>query len=189
MTELEEIKKILQKKSSSKVRDSFKKFIPNSQNVYGVRVPDLNELATKYKDDGFMLVELLWRSGAFEERLLAAKILAKASEQNPDYALKLIELFSKDISDWAVCDTLGQQGIKPIAKLKQKEIFDLSAKLVKSSNFWQRRLSLVLLENYKKEVQSHKFILNIMKRLENDKEYYVKKAVEWTKRDLAKFKK
>ena len=102
--------------------------------------------------------------------------------------MKLLKLFSKDITDWAVCDTLGMQGIRPIAKLKQKEIFDLSAKFVKSPNFWERRLSLVLLLNYRKDIQSHKFIISIMKQLENDKEYYVKKVVEWTKRDLAKNK-
>lgn len=188
MSNLKEIQEILKKKSSKKVCESFKKFIPSSQNVYGVKVPVLNEIAKNYKDGGFDIVQSLWNSGAFEERLLAAKILAKASKSDPDRALKLLELFSKDISDWAVCDTLGQQGIKPIAKLKRKEIFDLSSKLVKSSNFWKRRLSLVVLESYKKDISSHKFILSIMKQLEGDKEYYVKKAVEWTKRDIAKAK-
>ena len=130
----------------------------------------------------------MWKSGAFEEQLLAAKILTQISKNNPDQTLNLIKKFSKDISNWAVCDTLGQQSVKPISKIKQKEIIDLSAKLVRSKNFWERRLSLVLLESYKKEIEARKFIIKIMSQLENDKEYYVKKAVEWTKRDLAKLK-
>ena len=80
MTILKEIQEILQKKSSKKVCESFKKFIPSSQNVYGVKVPELNELAKKYKNDGFNLIELLWQSGAFEEKLLAVKILVKVSK-------------------------------------------------------------------------------------------------------------
>jgi len=188
MNPLKEIQKKLTKKSSEKTRASFLKFVPNSQNIYGVKVPILNELAKEYKDGGFELVEILWNSNSFEEQLLAAKILTQISKKNPDKTLNLIKKFSKNISNWAVCDTLGQQSVKPISKLKQKEVFDLSAKLVKSKNFWERRFSLVLLESYKKDIAAREFIISIMKQLENDKEYYVKKAVEWTKRDLAKLK-
>jgi len=45
----------------------------------------------------------------------------------------------------------------------------------------------VLLESYAKDRQSQSFIIEIMRQLENDKEYYVKKAVEWTKRNLVKY--
>lgn len=183
-----EIQKTLKAKSKESVKKSFQKFVPNSQNVYGVKVPELNELAKKYKDGGFELVELLWKSGAFEERLLAAKILTKVSKKDPERTLSLINSFAKDITDWAVCDTLGQQSTKPIATLKQKEIFALSQKWVKSPLLWERRLSLVLLESYSKDPKSRSFIMGVMKQLENDKEYYVKKAVEWTKRNLVKYK-
>lgn len=47
MNTLKEIQTTLRKKSSQKIRESFKKFIPSSQNVYGVKVPELNELAKK----------------------------------------------------------------------------------------------------------------------------------------------
>ena len=186
MNLLTEIQKTLKAKSKESVRKSFQKFIPNSQNVYGVKVPELNELAKKYKDGGFELVEALWKSGAFEERLLAAKILMLVSKQDPDRTLNLIKVFSKDITDWAVCDTLGQQSTRPIAKFKKKEIFELSRNWVKSPQLWERRLSLVLLEGYSKDVQFHPFIKSIMNQLENDKEYYVRKAVEWTERNIKK---
>ena len=185
---LKKIQKILQNKSSKKVCQSFNKFVPNSQNVYGVKVPILNDLAKAYKKSSFELVEILWKSGAFEEQILAAKILKNISKKDPDRTLNLVKKFSKKISNWAICDTLGQQSIKLISELKQREIFDLSKKLVKSKNFWERRFSLVILENFKKDIKSKEFITEIMKQLENDKEYYVKKAVEWTRRDLAKLK-
>ena len=183
-TPLKQIQKTLRRNSSEKGREAFRKFVPGSQGVYGVRVPVLNKLAVEYKTGGFDLVEELWRSGAFEERLLAAKILTKVSRKDPDRTLKLIGSFSKDISDWAVCDTLGQQSTRPIAAIRQKEIFALSKKLVRSRSLWERRLSLVLLETSSKDVQAHPFIRSIMEKLEDDREYYVKKAVEWTKRNL-----
>lgn len=188
ISQIKEIEDQLKEKSSQKVRESFQKFIPNSQDVYGVRVPELNQLAKKYKNYGFDLVENLWQAGSFEERLLASKILAEISKLNPDLTLQLIEDFSKEIIDWAVCDTLGQQSTKKIAELKKKEILNLSKRLVNSENFWQRRLSLVLVENFKNDKNCKKEIINLMKKLENDSEPYVQKAVRWTKNNLAKIR-
>ncbi len=181
---LSEIKNLLQARANEKVKTSFQKFIPSSQKVYGVKVPELNQLAIKYKTAGFELVEKLWRSGAFEEKLLAAKIMGKLCKKDPEKTLQLIESFSKEIADWAVCDTLATQGVRGIIKIKQKEIFWISKKLVKSKNFWERRFAVVLLINFAKDKFLTKEIKEIIKNVESDKEYYVKKAVEWVKRKL-----
>ncbi len=182
--ELTEIRKILAEKSNEKVKASFQKFIPSSQNVYGVKVPELNQLALQYKSGGLGLVEELWNSGAFEEKLLSSKILGKVCKKDPERTLKLIQSCSKDINDWAVCDTLATQGSRGLAKIKQKAIFDLSRKLVKSSRLWERRFALVLLINFAKDKALKREIEEIVKYVEKDKEYYVKKAVEWIKRKL-----
>ena len=87
--------------------------------------------------------------------------------------------------DWAVCDAIGMQSLKPIVKTHQKEIFRLSKKLNASENLWKRRLSLVLVEWYTRDASLHPEILKLIKPLEKDPEYYVKKAVEWIKRGLA----
>ncbi len=180
--EWSEIQKMLQTKANEKVKTSFQKFIPSSQNVYGVKVPELNQLAANYKIGGFELIEELWKSGAFEEKLLAAKILGKVCKKDPGKTLQLIETFSKEVTDWAVCDTLAMQGVRGIAKIKQKEILEISKKLIKSKNFWKRRFAIVLLINFTKDKTLAKEIKDIIKNVESDKEHYVKKAVEWIKR-------
>ena len=180
--ELIEIQKILRSRSSENVKKSFEKFIPSEQKIYGVKVPQLNELAKKFKKCGFELVEELWRAGAFEEKLLASKILGKICKKGPNRTLKLVKRFSREIRDWAVCDTLATQGIRGIAKIKKDEIFAISEKLIKSKNFWQKRFAIVLLINFAKEKSLRKDIERIIKTVENDKEYYVRKAVEWIKR-------
>ena len=145
-------------------------------------------MAKKYKEGGFDLVNELWSSGAFEERLLAAKLLNINCKKDPLRSLKLVAGFSKDISNWAVCDTVGMQSLKPVARKIQKEIFDLSAKLVKSKNLWERRLSLVIIEVFTKDRSHHPEIMKRVKSLENDEEYYVKKAVVWIKKNFEKGK-
>jgi len=183
---LKQVQKELNEASTPEARTAALKFVPNAEKVYGIRTPVLNVLAKKYKEGGFDLVKELWDSGAFEERLLAAKLLNVICKKDPLLSLKLVTGFSKDISNWAVCDAVGMQGLKPVAKKMQKEIFDLSAKLVKSKNPWERRLSLVIIEVFTKDNSLKAGIMKRVKMLENDEEYYVRKAVEWIKRNFKK---
>ncbi|MBU5557976.1 MAG: DNA alkylation repair protein [Candidatus Aenigmatarchaeota archaeon] len=71
-----------------------------------------------------------------------------------------------------------------IVKTKQKEIFRISKKLVKSKNLWERRFAIVLLINFTKDESLTNEIREIIKNVESDKEYYVQKAVEWVKKKL-----
>ncbi|HEY5968037.1 MAG TPA: DNA alkylation repair protein [Chitinophagaceae bacterium] len=183
---LKQIQKDLRDHSTPEAKAAALKFVPNAEKVYGIRTPVLNVLAKKYKEGGFDMAKELWNSGAFEERLLAAKLLNVICKKDPLLSLKLVNGFSKDISDWAVCDAVGMQSLKPVAKKIHKEIFDLSAKLVKSKNLWERRLSLVIIEVFTKDKSLHPEIIKRVKMLENDEEYYVKKAVVWIKRNFEK---
>jgi 3-methyladenine DNA glycosylase AlkD len=185
---LEIIKNELKIASSDGAKKAALKFVPGAIKIYGVRTPVLNQLAKKYKEGGFELVSELWKSGAFEEKVLAAKLLREVCKKDPQKALKLVEGFSKDISDWAVCDAIGMQSLKPVAVKIQKEIFELSSRLIKSENFWERRLSLVIIEVFTKNKSLQPEILKRVKKLEGDKEYYVRKAVEWIKRNFDKGK-
>ena len=183
---LASIKQTLVATSDAKARAAFKKFIPTSQNVYGVRVPVLNQLAKEHREGGFDLADALWTSGAFEERLLAAKVLGLLCKTNPDQALTLAKKCACEISDWAVCDTLGMQGVRGIAGQKKDELFSWSNKLARSKKPWERRLALVLLTHFVDDKQSRIQIRETLARLSGDKEYYVKKAVAWLQRDLQK---
>ena len=185
---LKQIQAELKANSTPEAKAATLKFVPNAEKVYGIRTPVLNVLAKKYKEGGFDLVKELWDSGAYEERLLAAKLLTIICKRDPKLSLKLVAGFSKDISNWAVCDAVGMQSLKPVAKKIQEEIFDLSAKLVKSKNLWERRLSLVIIEVFTKDASLQSEIMKRVKELENDEEYYVKKAVEWIKRNFRKGK-
>jgi 3-methyladenine DNA glycosylase AlkD len=183
---LKQVQKELKENATPEAKAAALKFVPNAEKVYGIRTPVLNVMAKKYKEGGFDLVKELWDSGAFEEKLLAAKLLNVICKRDPPLSLKIVAGFSKDISDWATCDSIGMQSLKPVAKKIQEEIFELSAKLVKSKNLWERRLSLVLIEVFTKDRSLHPEIIKRVKMLENDEEYYVKKAVVWIKRNFEK---
>lgn len=186
--QLKEIQKTLLARSDKKNIAFSKKMVPGAVKVYGVKTPELNLLARQYKEYSFSLAEELWASGFMEERIIAVKILEKTGKQDPGRLLRLLEQFSKTTDNWAVCDGLGMQFLRSIVKTHSKEIFALAARLSCSKNFWQRRLSLVMVEWYTRKEENHPEINQLIKQLENDEEYYVRKAVTWIKRNFSKGK-
>jgi 3-methyladenine DNA glycosylase AlkD len=185
--ELLSIQEILKQSSSEEGRVAAAKFVPGlGERVYGVRMPTVNQLAGQFKSGGFKLIEELWKSGSLEEKILAAKILDKIARKDPTYSIRLVRYFSKNIGNWAVCDAIGMQALKPIVLTHDKEIFALAKELNKAKDPWQRRLSLVLVEWYTRFTKFHPEIKKLIKSLENDEEYYVKKAIVWINRNLQK---
>jgi len=156
--------------------------------VYGVKTPLLNDLARTYKAGSFDLAKALWDSGALVEKIIAIKILEKTGRADPGRLLGLFKNFSGKIDNWAVCDGLGMQFLRSVVKTHQKEIFDLAKKFNHSKDPWQRRLSLVMVEWYTRRDDTHEQIKELVQHLENDEEYYVKKAVAWIKRNFKKGK-
>lgn len=185
---LKEIQQVLRSTSSEKNKEFFKKVVPGNQKMYGVKTPILNELARRHKQGGFELAEELWRSGALEEKIIAIKIVEKTGRADPQRLFKTFKRFSKQIDNWAVCDGLGMQFLRGVVKTHRGEIFDLAKKLNESRDPWQRRLSLVMVEWYTRDGEAHQEIRPLLKHLENDDEYYVKKAVAWIKRNFKKGK-
>ena len=132
---LQEIQKILKADSSPEAKTAHQKFVPGKEKIYGVRMPFVNELATRYKSGGFDLIEALWKAGALEEKLLAVKMLGKIAKKDPERSLKMVQLFAQNIGNWAVCDATGMQGVKPILKTHQNQIFALAKKYNQSNRF------------------------------------------------------
>ena len=186
--EAKEIQKILTERSNKDNIDFFQVMVPGKQKIYGVKTPVLNELAKKYKGGSFDLANELWNSGSLEEKIIAIKIIEKVGKSHPSQVMILFKQFSKQLDNWAVCDGLGMQFLRGIIKTHQREIFDLAAKLNRSKDPWQRRLSLVMVEWYTRKGEAHKEIKALVKNLENDNEYYVKKAVVWINRNFKKGK-
>jgi 3-methyladenine DNA glycosylase AlkD len=187
-TDLENIQKLLLKKSTPEALAAYKKFVPGKIKIYGVRTAVLNELSKQFKAGGFNLIKKLWDAGALEEKILAVKILQKIAKKDPVKSITLVKYFAPGINNWAVCDAVGMQALQTIFKTAQKEIFALAKKYNRSANFWERRLSLVLVEWYTRDKTLHEEIKKLVDALKDDEEYYVKKAVIWINKNFIKGK-
>jgi 3-methyladenine DNA glycosylase AlkD len=183
---LSEIQKRLISNEVPGRKEFMKKMIPGSQKTYGVGMPILNALAREYQTGGVALVEILWASGAFEERMLAVKILVRLAKNQPDLAIKLTRQYSMELSDWAICDTIGMGVSKALMKKHKDRILELSEELLGAPLFWQRRLGLVLLECFAKDPEMHSYIEERVQLLSGEKEHYIKKAVVWLRSAMEK---
>jgi 3-methyladenine DNA glycosylase AlkD len=186
--QLKEIQKTLSAKADKNNMEFFLKMVPGKQKIYGVKTPELNLLAQQYKTYSFDLASELWMSGALEEKIIAIKIMEKTGKQDPAKLLALFKQFSKQVDNWAVCDGLGMQFLRGIVKTHTNEIFKLAAEYNHSKDPWQRRLSLVMVEWYTRIGEHHSEIKKLVKNLENDDEYYVKKAIVWINKNFKKGK-
>ena len=162
--------------------------VPGKQKIYGVKTPELNLIVSQYKVYSFDLAEELWHSGSLEEKIIAIKIVEKTGKTDPNRLLRLFRQFSKTIDNWAVCDGLGMQFLRTITKTHADELFSIANEFNHSMDPWQRRLSLVMVEWYTRKDAYHDQIKRLVKNLENDKEYYVKKAVTWINKNFKKGK-
>ena len=117
---------------------------------------------------------------------MAAKLLGAVALQDPRRALEFVNTVSEDLSDWAVCDTLGTQGVRPIALAQRKTIVALARRLTRSHHLWARRLAIVLLLNLAIDPTERKTIQRILAPLRSDREPYIRKALAWIDKDLGK---
>lgn len=185
---IKEIQQHLIAASQNSNHDFFNKMIPGQQKIYGVKTPILNEIAKQNMQGSFELAEALWQEGSLEERVIAVKILEKKGKEDPSKLLKLFTQFAGTVDNWAVCDGLGMQFLHSIRKTHATEIFSIAKRYNSDKNYWKRRLSLVMVEWYTRMPECHAAIKQLVKPLENDTEYYVKKAVTWINRILSKGK-
>jgi 3-methyladenine DNA glycosylase AlkD len=186
--QLIEIQRVLTAKANKNNSEFFLKMVPGRQKIYGVKTPDLNLLVQQYKTGSFDLARELWESGALEEKIIAIKIMEKTGKSDPQKLVSLFKKFSTEVENWAVCDGLGMQFLRGIVKTHSKEIFAIAGEFNRSKNPWQRRLSLVMVEWYTRDGSHHTEIKKLVKNLETDDEYYVKKAVTWINRNFTKGK-
>ena len=80
--------------SDARAEAAARKFVPGVQKVYGIRMPMLNAIVAEVKKNATpSFILSLWKSGAFEEKILAAKLVGRISKKQPGHALQMVERF------------------------------------------------------------------------------------------------
>jgi 3-methyladenine DNA glycosylase AlkD len=174
--------------------------VPGASKTYGVRVPALRAmgrvLVRQYKSQPERLADLsvdLWDQDSREHRLIGLFILAGLKKKlSPAKRWELGERFLPDIADWELCDQMSH-ALLGQALAEDPGYMDELERWIEDDNFWVRRVALVstiLLRRAKyDEPQASELdrrALAMCAQLLDDDEHYIRKAVDWTVREVIK---
>ena len=186
-----QVKKELKTLANSEKAKVLQRFFKTGKGEYGecdiflgITVPDSRKLAIKYSYIDLASIENLLKSKVHEERLVGLLILVhrynKGSEKTRIFDFYLRNI--KYVNNWDLVDLTADKivGIHLIDKDKK-----LLYNLVKSSNVWERRISIISTFAF---IKRNKFddTLKISKILMDDDHDLIQKAIGWMLREVGK---
>jgi 3-methyladenine DNA glycosylase AlkD len=172
--------------------------VPVAGKLYGVKVPVLRKLsleviqAYKRKEAVILkLAEICWSRGSREHQLVALFLLAgikmKASQR-----WEMGVRFLPDVGNWESCDQLCM-ALLGQALADDPQYMDVLETWLQDENFWVRRAALVTTVY----LRNAKYAPNVAQDLDrraltmaavllDEDENYIRKAVDWTVREVLK---
>jgi len=153
---------------------------------FGIVVPEQRKLAKKYWNSiGPQDLQILLNSEVHEERLIALLILVKKYE-NSEIARQLVFDFyienTRNINNWDLVDLSAPNIVgKFLLDKKRDVLYDL----VKSSNLWDKRISIISTFSFIRE-KDFEDTLKISEILLKDEHDLIHKAVGWMLREVGK---
>lgn len=170
-----------------KFEASARWFFKEPVKPYGVRTPEVRELARiAYRDvklwpaaerDRFMIE--LWKSGMLEEGVLVSHLYRRFAKTCDEREFRMFEQWlDRYIGNWAHCDGVSTWLIAACIA-NRPGLADRLARWTKSKNRWKRRSAAVSLIQEAKRGTNTETIFHICGLLLNDTDDMVQKGVGW----------
>ena len=159
--------------------DKFKTFhsrlCPNTDNIIGVRLPLLRQLAKEIAKGDWRNFLSNSKEEYYEEILINGLVIAYA-KCDVEERLNYIESFVPKIDNWAICDSFCNT-LKFVNKNKEI-MWEFIQSYLKSYNEFEIRFAVVIILNY---YITEDYIDLVLKTLDNIKHdgNYVKMAIAW----------
>lgn len=178
--EQHEVLTYFEKHESSKVREQMKHFGIATPKAFGVTAPIVRALAKKIGTDHTLALRL-WKTGYHEERMLAVLIADRDRVTE-----SLMDRWVNNFDSWAVCDICCGELFcyTPFAITKAHQWSYSKKEFVKRAGF----VLFAELAVHDKELEDAPFVnfFPIIIRESEDERNFVRKAVNWSLRQIGK---
>ena len=159
--------------------EEYRKFhsglCPNVENIIGVRLPKLREIAKKIaKDNPIQFLEQ-YKCELYEEKMVYGLVIGYMKE-NFSTRLKYLDKFVPMIDNWAVCDCCAST--YKFTSKNLKEMFEYIQKYVVSKNEFEVRFACIMLMDYYLIDEYIDRVFKIFNEIKLDK-YYVQMGIAW----------
>ncbi|MFA9398796.1 MAG: DNA alkylation repair protein [Clostridiaceae bacterium] len=156
-------------------REFYKKLCPGTENIIGVRVPMLRNLAKQIAKGDWREYIKFAQDEYYEEIMLQGMVLGYA-KADIEELLCYVDDFVIKIDNWAVCDSFCS-GLK-FTKQNKIRVFEYIKPYLKSENEFEVRFGVVMLLDFYIEENYIENVLGLLDVAKHDG-YYVKMAVAW----------
>ncbi len=172
---MEDIKSKLFELQDLKYKEFHSSLCPNVDNIIGVRVPKLREMAKEISKKDYDEFLRNVKDEYYEELALHGLVIGYSKISIED-TFKYLKEFVPKINSWAVCDTTCSN--LKITKKYMKEMWDFLEQYINSDKEYEIRFALVMYLNY---YLTEEYIDEILKKIDKitNKEYYVQMAIAW----------
>ena len=171
-----------------------KAYLKSPFEFYGVTVPFCDRLAKGVKKEHpdasrgevFGLVRELWETQNHNEKTTGLKILSQYHSYLDMEAMPMLERMLMQSTGWDHVDGIATHLISEVLK-KDKKACDYLRRWSASDNFWMRRASLISqILLFRKGGGDKKLFMGFARNMVSEKEFFIRKALGWTIRELSK---
>lgn len=169
---------------------------PTKLKVYGVRVPDLREIARAWyrehkqatREEVLTLAEILWNNASHEERQLVTHLFEHYKNWMPTLNKSHFEHWRRGLDNWVITDSLGWLlGLWVLADPDNR--LGYLEELIANKDVWSRRLSLVATVHINRGetgFTAPDLTLQLIDQVKEERHPMMTKAVSWTLRELTR---
>ena len=160
--------------------EKYKKFhstlCPNNDNIIGVRVPILRNLAKEIVKGDFRKFLKENKNEYYEEILLEGLVIGYAKMEIEE-RLKYVSEFVPKIDNWGVCDCTCSSF--KFAKKNQEEVWNFLQKYINSNEEFEVRFAIIMIMDYYLNDNYFDKVIDTLNKIKQH-DYYVKMAIAWT---------
>jgi len=183
-------------KRADKTHAAFhKNYHKSTKDFYGLKnaalVEAFNTIFPKKepleKDEAIAIALELWSSNWFEEQAAGLMLLERCAKELTPKDLPILKKITEECEGWAMLDYLSTRHLGTLAINYPDEVYPKVRKWTKSKHLWTRRASILIhiMPSRKKQLRAE-FAIPTFEELLHEKEFFIRKAIGWTLREIGK---
>lgn len=183
-------------KASNKAHAVFhKNYHKSSKDFYGLRNAALVEAFRGVfpkrepidKASALTLGMQLWSSNWFEEQAAGLMLIERIANELTPKDLPTLKKIADECEGWGMLDYLATKHLGILALNYENAVYSKVRKWTKSRHLWTRRAAILIhiLPARKKQLRGD-YALPTFLELLHEKEFFIRKAIGWTLREIAK---
>jgi 3-methyladenine DNA glycosylase AlkD len=192
--QLAEIRRTFKENSDPERARNEKRYLKSPHKFFGVTLPFIRKAAREFRRANkdarpgyvFALASALWGSEYHQEKTLAIKILEEYKDCLDIDAMPMLERMLKEAAGWDHVDGIAIHLAGAVLE-RDGRAYKYLRRWSMSENFWMRRAALISqILPFRHGKGDNDLFFGFAGRMLGEKEFFIRKAIGWTLRELSK---